>query len=291
MPSVKTAPATGMLLAAVLLALTGCASQLRAYFAGSLVQDVALATAKYDDLDLAMQAAPTYLLLLEGLLEKQPDNPRLLIAATQGYTSYGVLVESEDPEHARKLYQRAKTCGLRALAQNKRIAPLLVAPYSQFSQIHQYLKSGDLEKVFWAASSWGAWISLSPDSMAALADLPKVILLMEWVLEQDDTFYYGSAHVFLGMYHAALPPALGGDPEKSRSHFERALEIGQERVLMTYVQMARYYARQVFDQQLYQSLLEKALTLPVDRIPELTLQNVVARALAEKLLEETDEFF
>jgi hypothetical protein len=127
--------------------------------------------------------------------------------------------------------------------------------------------------------------------MGALAELPKVILLMEWVLKTDETFQFGSPHLFLGVYHAALPPALGGQPEAARRHFERAIEISQGKSLMPRVLMARYYARQIFDRQLYVALLEQVLALPVDPVPELTLQNVAAQKQARQLLEETDEFF
>jgi hypothetical protein len=271
--------------------LAGCTSQLKLAVASSFIQDTASAAARSDNPDLVARAAPTYLLLLEGLLVRHPDNQQLLISAAQAYTAYGVLVEDQDPEQARSLYQRAKTCALKALARNESIARSLDAPYPQFARLVQHLKRRDLPLVFWAASSWGAWISASTDSLGALAQLPKVILLMEWVVQQDEAFQFGAPHLFLGVYHAALPPALGGNPEQARRHFERALAIGQDRVLTAYVLMARYYARQVFDRELYVSLLNKALALPVDRTSELTVQNVAARRQARKLLEETDDFF
>ena len=274
-----------------LAGLTGCAAHLRKAAIGSFIDDVATATAKHDDVTLVAQAAPTYLLLLEGLLEGNPDDQELLIEAAELYTSYGALVEIDDPDWARNLYHRAKTYGLKALARNKHIGPLLTAPYSDFIRIQDHLETRDVPLVFWAASSWGAWISASTDSMGALADLPKVIWLMEWVLQKDEKFYYGSPHIFLGVYHAALPRALGGNPEKALQHFDRALEISQHQSLMAYVNKARFYARQIFDRELYESLLKTVLQSPIDQVPELTLQNATARQIAQKLLEETDEFF
>lgn len=268
-----------------------CAARLKAAAAGALLDDMVAATNRQDDVDLVTQAAPTYLLLLEGLGQGDPHNGRLLTALAQAYASYATLVEIDDPERAGRLYHRAKTCGLQALRQEKRLAPLLDAPYSRFTQIRALLRHRDLERVFWATLSWGAWISTHTDSMAALAELPKVILLMEWVVTQDETFLNASPHVFLGVYHAAIPAALGGSPEKALYHFDRALELTQGKALMVHVQKARYYARQTFDRQLYLELLNQALTLPVDGNPELTLQNMAARQLARKLLEETDAFF
>ncbi len=280
-----------LLLWSTLAGCAGCAAKIRSAAAGSLVEDIAAVTARHDDVDLVAQAAPTYLLLLEGLLQSDPGNQRLLGSAAEAYVSYGALVEPDDPERARKLYRRAKDYGLRALAADKEIAGFLRAPYGEFIQIRSHLKPEDLPIVFWAASSWGAWVSTNTSSLEALADLPKVIALMEWILSTDESFYYGSPHLFLGMYYSALPPSLGGRPDKALHHFERAIEIGQRQSLMAYVLMAKYYARQIFDRGLYISLLSKVLELPADQVPELTLQNIAAKKEAGKLLEEVDAFF
>lgn len=277
-------------LAAATLAFAAC-STLRLAVAFPLIEDVAAATARYDDVDLVTHAAPTYLLLLEGLLESSPDNGRLLVAASEAYTAYGALVETEDLERARRLYARGRDHALRALSQKKGVAPLLTAPYEHFVTISDKLDDDDLRVVFWTASSWGAWISASTESMAALADLPRVIHLMEWVLKRDEAYNFASPHLFLGMYHTAVPPLLGGDPEASRTHFERALELTEGKALMVHVQMARFYARQVFDRTLYERLLRQVLDAPLDAVPELTLQNRAAQHRAARLLEEVDEYF
>ena len=272
------------------LAAAGC-GYARSRLAESLMADVAAATAKHDDVTLVSQAIPTFLLLLEGMIEDDPDNPGLRTEAAKGYTSYGVLVEAEDPERARRVYGRAIDHGRRAMMRNDRAGALLNAPFRDFTTITEILEKKDLEAVFWAASAWGAWISLNTGSMAALADLPRVILLMEWVLEQDETYQDGSPHIFLGIYHAALPPMLGGQPEKARFHFERAVELTEEQSAIVFVQMARFYAVQQFDRELFVSLLERALAIPADSAPELTLQNEAAHRQARRLLLETDDIF
>ena len=287
----------GFLLSALLISLTslslsGCAKA-RLAIAASLVEDVAAAASKSDDPTLVAGAAPTFILLLEGLLENSPNNRQLLIGAARAYTSYAAMVEIKDPEQARRLYKRAREHSFAALSHNKRVASLLHAPYSEFAAVPSLLKSKDLPSVFWTASSWGAWVSSNTSSMSALADLPRIILLMEWVLERDETYFYSSPHVFLGIYHAALPPTLGGNPEKALAHFRRAEELTKGRALIVYVQMARFYARQVFDRDLYESLLHTALDAPVEEEEdsELRLQNELARNMARALLLETDDFF
>jgi hypothetical protein len=275
----------------VVLGGVGCANRLTSSLAGPLIDDVALATAKQDDITLVIQGIPTFLLLLEGLLEGNPHNARLLTSASEAYTSYATLVALDDPARASRLYARGMKYGLRALATNAKLAPLLEAPFDEFSTITQYLKPSDLPRVFWAASSWGAWISSNLQSMHALAQLPKVILLMEWIIEVDETFQYASPHLFLGVYHAALPPLLGGKPDKALAHFDRAIEITDGQSLMALVLKARYYARQIFDRELHDALLVQALSQRTDAIPSLTLQNAAAQKMAHTLLEGSDEFF
>ena len=73
---------------------------------------------------------------------------------------------------------------------------------------------------------------------------------------------------------------LGGQPQKARFHFERAMELTEEQSAIVFVQMARFYAVQQFDRELYVSLLERALAIPADSAPELTLQNEAAHRQA-----------
>jgi hypothetical protein len=289
--AVNRSRAFTVLLVAALTSSAGCGLLQKAAM-GSLMEDMAIAANKQEDAELVAQAMPTFLLIVDGLIEGNPNDTDRLIDASKAYLSYGALIELSAPDRARLMYRRGKDYGLRALSQKRRaVRPLLAAPFSQFTEITAVLRPEDIDLVFWAASGWGAWISLSTDSMAALADLPRVILLMEWVIERDETILFGSPHLFLGMYYAALPPILGGKPERSREHFERAIELSDGKSSMVYVQMARYYAKQIYDRELYISLLRRALDVPVDAVAELTLQNAAARELAHTLLDDTDAFF
>ena len=60
---------------------------------------------------------------------------------------------------------------------------------------------------------------------------------------------------------------------------------------MVQVQMARYYARQIFDRDLFVALLEEVIQTPADINQDLTLQNIAAKEQARALLEQADELF
>lgn len=281
-----------LLISLVVAGAHGGCSYIRTTATGGLVEDVSLAALKHDDVDLVLQGMPTYLLLLEGLIEGDRKNAELLRQAAEAYTGYATLIEAAESQRAAALLTHAREYGMAALvARRPAVARLVAGPFSEFEDIDRHLHKADLPYVFWAASSWGAWIGANLNSIAALADLPRVIHLMRWVIERDEHFRHGAPHVFLGVYHAALPPVLGGEPERSLFHFERALEITDGQDHMVRIQMARFYARQIFDRELYVELLEQVLSSPADGVAEFTLQNNAAKRLAETMLQDVDVYF
>ena len=87
-----------------------------------------------------------------------------------------------------------------------------------------------------------------------------------------------------------MPAALGGKPELARVHFERADEISGNHNLMIKVLMAEHYARNVYDQELHDSLLTTVLAEDAD-YPGYTLVNSLAKLQARQLLDESADFF
>ena len=83
----------------------------------------------------------------------------------------------------------------------------------------------------------------------------------------------------------------GGDLEKAREHFLKAIDLGHGEFLMAYVYYAKYYARQARDKDLFVSTLQKVLETPAHVPPDLTLVNTVAKKKAEELLSRVDEYF
>ncbi|MCX5863861.1 MAG: TRAP transporter TatT component family protein [Deltaproteobacteria bacterium] len=279
-------------LVAVLFALSflspGCASLVIPPMVGPVVKNLN----RQADLELVCDGAPSYLLLLDSLLVSDPDNARLLLHGTQAYTAYASLMpECGRPERAAVLGEMAKAYGLRLLGTHKGLGGADQLPLAQFSEAVQSVGSGEVDKLFWGGYGWATWIGFSKGAPAAVVDLPKVEQLMLRVLALDERFYQGGAHLFLGIYNGSRPAMLGGRPEVSREHFEKALALGERRFLPALVAYAEYYAKQTFDRELYVSLLEEALAFDLALAPDLTLPNVLAKRRAQKLLAQADEIF
>ncbi len=231
------------------------------------------------------------MMLIDGLIEAYPQHEELLVAGAKAYSSYAAIFMEEDREKAKRLYLKAKQYGLQALSKLERFKELLPKRVDEFTTCLADFTKRDVPALFWAASSWGSWISLSTDSVEAMAEIPKVLCLMERVMQLDEGFYYGGPHLFMAVYHVSRPKAYGGDPERARRHFEKAFELSQEKFLMAHVLYAKYYARQTFDRELFVSTLERILDAPVDSVPELTLLNTIAKQQAKGLLEQVDDYF
>lgn len=121
-----------------------------------------------------------------------------------------------------------------------------------------------------------------------MADLAKVELLLQRVVDLEPGYERGRAQLYLGVIRSRLPPSLGGKPETGRQHFEQAVQFSNGRDLIAKVEYARSYARLVFNQALHDRLLNEVLEADVHE-PDLTLSNVIAKQRARSLLD--DEYF
>ena len=114
---------------------------------------------------------------------------------------------------------------------------------------------------------------------------------MQFVAWADSEYYFDGADLFLGTLDASRPKMFGGDPDRSRQHFERALRINEGKFLLTYVSEARSLAVQLQDTTLFQGLLEKVDTASLEILPSFRLANAIAKNKAQLLRAKESEMF
>jgi len=257
----------------------------------TLLEEVARASSKQSDLRILREGMPAYLMLIDGMIQAWPDNDRLLIAGAQSYSSFASLfVEDQDKEYANLLHERGRQYALRSLERRGFKDPLQ-RPFDDFKRGLKRLGKKDVPILFWTATCWANWIRLNLDSMEALSELPRVEEMMRRVLELDEGFHYGGAHLFMGIWYASRPKIAGGDLKKAQGHFLKALDLGQRKFLMAYVYYATYYARKIMDKELFTSTLQKVLETPAETSPDLILLNTIAKRQAKELLSHVGEYF
>jgi hypothetical protein len=257
----------------------------------TLLEGVARSSYRQSDLRLLREGMPAYLMLLDGMIEVWPDNEQLLITAAQTYSSFASLfVEDRDKEYAKALFGKGKDYALKSL-EKKGVKDPLQSSFEEFEKGLKALGKKDVLYLFWGATCWANWIRMNVDSMEALAQLPKVEWMMQRVLELDEGYYYGGAHLFMGIWLASRPKIAGGDLKKAQDHFLKALDFGKGKFLMAYVYYANYYARQASEKDLFISTLQKVLETPADVSQDLTLLNTEAKREAKELLDHIEEYF
>jgi hypothetical protein len=259
--------------------------------AALLVEDVAKAAYQQSDLRTIREGMPAYLMLMDGLTKAWPDNDELLVAAAQAYSSFASIVgEEQDKAYTKLIAAKAKDYALRSLVQRGFKDPVK-NPFDDFEKDVQATGKKDVPYIFWSAACWANWIILNLDSMEAMAQLPRVELLIRRAQELDEGFYYGGPDLFLGIWLASRPAVAGGDLKKAQQYFLRALDFGKGKFLMAYVYYADNYARRALDKELFVSTVNKVLDTPADISPELTLVNTIAKKKAKELLSHVNEYF
>ena len=268
------------------LFLTGCASMATRGLADNLGQ----AILDQDDPETVREGAPAYLLMLDGFIQESPDDPVLLMAGARLYGAY-TAVFVEDLERARRMSARALDYARRAMCLRRpRVCQLQDQPYEEFAVVVEEMTPGDLPELYTFTTAWAGWVQARSDDWNAIADLPKIEALMDRIVLLDETYERGQVHVYLGILRTRLPPSMGGKPEEGLKHFERAIELSDGRNLMAMVELARRYARLVFDRELHDRVLKNVLAAD-PKEPGLTLSNTLAQQDAQQLLADADDFF
>ena len=243
----------------------------------------------HDDPETVRDGVPSYLLLMDSLAQGSPDADTLASASSL-YAAYAALFVT-DPDRAARLSARARAYADRALCEHgARTCELGRVDFDTLTARLEDAREDDLPMLYAYAVAWLVYIQTHSEDWTALADLPKAEALIQRVVALDDTWEGGKPHLFLGVLNTLRPPALGGDPEAARAHFERALEISGGRDLGMKVEYARGYARMLYERELHDRLLTEVLEAD-PRAPGLTLTNTLAQREARALLDSADDYF
>jgi hypothetical protein len=273
----------------LLPALAGCAALARPA-ASRFTENLSAAILDQNDLATVRDGAPAYLLAVDGLIEGDAGNTELLLTGARLYGAYASAFVADEARRQR-LWDRALGYGRRALC-NECYSACKGAdrPFDDFVASLSSVDAGDVPSLYGFGAAWAGWVQARPEDWTAIAEIPKIEALMERVVELDESHERGGAHLYLGVLLTQRPASLGGQPERAREHFERAVALSQGRNLMAKVLYARQYARLVFDRPLHDRLLQEVVEADPEA-PGLTLSNTLAQEQAHRLLGEADGYF
>jgi len=269
--------------------MVGCATILTSA-TEQMARNLTAAVLNQTDPETVRQGAPAYLLLVDSLIEGDPENSAVLQAGARLYVAYAAAFVA-DPERARLLTARAMDYAERALCRDLAAACTQDARRADaFAAALAHATLAEVPVLYTWGLARAAWIQARGGDWEAIAELPKVEAAMQRVVALDEGYERGAAHSFLGVLATLRPQALGGRPDEGRRHFERAIELSGGADLMARVRYAKHYARLVFDRPLHDRLLKEVLAAETVK-PGLTLSNTLAKEQARQLLADADNYF
>lgn len=243
-----------------------------------------------NDVELVGEGLPTYLLMIDGFIVNWPESESFLQSGASLYSAYAGLYV-KDAERARRLTAKAMDYAVRAAcARDDDWCEVRTLPISDLEALLAKTNKRDVPMLYVLGSTWVSYIQQHSGDLNARAKLGHVTALMQRVVELDEEYEFGQAHMYLGALNSILPASLGGNPELAREHFDKAVALSDGHNLLAKVLTAERYARLVFDQELHDALLREVLVAN----PEahgLTLQNRYAQQQARALLDSSAEYF
>jgi hypothetical protein len=279
-----------LLLICLVLGLSACPGRVMNSAAKGVAEGLNRAISNHNDVVTVRDGLATYLLVVDGLIESNPENVDLLMAGARLYSLYSASFVA-DPARAKRLAARGHQYGQRVLCMElDDLCDAMSESFDSFIAELNDTNSDNVPVLYSAASAWASLIQANSGDWNAIADLPKVQAIMKRVVTLDETYDHGNAHLYLGVLATQLPPDLGGKPEIGRDHFERAIKLSEGHNLIAQVLYARQYARLVFDRELHDRLLGEVMSSPTD-VGGLTLSNTLAKQEAERLLATADDYF
>jgi hypothetical protein len=259
------------------------------------------------DYDLVGEGLPGSILTLEGVFRIVPDNQDLGIALMRAYVSYGYgWVEDEVEQvqdrgdleeeerltgRARLLYERARNVGLHLMRLRDRgVDDAMTGGYEDWVRYldTRFTSREDVPILFWTGYAWGSAVNAGRDDPELILSLPLARACMERAVELDESYYNYAGLTFLGVINASLPEDLGGDLDRARGYFERALEATDRKFFAVQFSYARTFAVARLDRNLYIRLLREIVD-GGDPEPSARLANRMTRRRAIRWLRRTDQ--
>ena len=252
-------------------------------------QRLAGAVLNSEDPDSIRQALPSYLLAMDALLQDSDSAAlyRSAAAMNSSYASQFAVTAGQKRRLADKAWRYAQKA---ACLEEETWCSVATLSHGELVLLLALCDEDDLPLLFNVGSVWATWIESNSDDWNAIAKLGQVQLLMERVVQLDDSYEQGNAHLYLGVIATLIPPALGGKAEVGQQHFERAIEISRHKNLMAQVLYAERYARLVFDRELHDRLLQEVLASDPEA-EGFTLSNTLAQDKARLLLDSAEQYF
>lgn len=305
MPALLTPLLRTAALGGLALAVSGCSIKRMAInsLGDALASGSSSTFARDDDPELVRDAIPFALKTIEGLIDESPRHQGLLYAAVSGFTQYGYafiqqeadFTEAQDLDKATQMRQRAKRLYLRAADYGLRGLELDVPGFRDRLLTDADAALARTQKkhvplLYWTAAAWAAALAIDVNDAELAIRQTAMEKMMRRALALDEAYELGALHDVLGAWEAGHA-AAGGSMPKAREHFARAMQLADGRRAAPYVSMAEAISISENNRKEFESLLNQALAIDVNKDPSQRLANIVSQRRARWLLGRIDDLF
>ena len=278
-------------IAVVALTLGGC-GMIMQRAADGLSNGLTAGVSNHDDIDTVADGLPAYLLLLDGLIEGDPANPALLLAASRLYGTYaGGFVA--DATRAKRLADRSFSYAKRGICARDAgfCAQFDSSDYAAFDAfVASKVTVDDVDAAYTLASSWVGWLRADTSDYDRISDLPRIETLLNRINDLAPAHDHGNVLAYLGVLDCLRPDSLGGKPTRGVERLKAAEAVDGGRNLLPKVLNAEYCARLMFDQEAHDRMLAEVQAADAN-VPGLTLSNTIAKRRAAELVVSGKDYF
>jgi hypothetical protein len=207
---------------------------------GDILSDAAPEIEKERSWEFFKEGVGAQVMLISTMGALKKDDKRFLFATIQGHAGYAFSVwdtlyledyinlvdESKFKDRAVYHYSRAVQAGEWYLESNGLTLGDLIKSKDAKKLLEEKLDDDESDKkiVLFLGQSLGGLINMQKDQSNLLTALPVVKAMFDWVCEKDPNIYNGTCPIFYGAYEAGRPKMLGGNPEKGKEIFLKAIK-------------------------------------------------------------------
>lgn len=258
-----------------------------------------------NDPELVGDALPFTIKMYESLMVSMPWHMGLKLQTGSLYIMYANafiqspadMLNQEEIEKQEFLFHRAKNLYLRGrdillnALDHKYRGFLNLMDKKEYDRALAPMKKTDVPLLYWAAAGWLGAFAIDPFDMKLGITVPRAAALMDRVLQLDPNFDNGAIHDFYTLYYGSMPDYMGGDFNKARDHFKKAIEASGGKISSPYLSLATTVAVKEQNLEEYKALLDKALAVDPDADPGNRLINTINQRKAKWLLAHTEDYF
>ena len=258
-----------------------------------------------NDPELVGDALPFTIKMYESLMTALPRHAGLRLQTGSLYIMYAnaylqtpadMLPDEKMAEEdfllkrAKNLYLRGRDFILQAL-ENKYPGFLEKLNAKKFGPALSPMKKEDVPFLYWSAAGWLGAYALNPFDMELGMTVPRAAAIMDRVLQLDPDYGEGAVYDFYVQYYGSMPDYMGGDFNKAREYYKKAVEASGGKKTSPHLSLATTVSVKEQNLKEFKELLQKVLAVDPDADPENRLINTINRRKARWLLEHTEDYF